>query len=293
MKILIIILALWNLAVFTLMGIDKRRAVQGSRRISEKTLLTASFLFGGVGGILGSLFFRHKTRKLKFRLLLPLSLIVNVILLAVVLNLFVIGSTYSSLRYIVRSDNLIDADSAAELTEYDADCALVLGCGVYADGSPTPMLKDRLDVAIALYESGTVDRLLLSGDHGQVEYNEIGCMFNYCLEAGLPKGALFLDHAGFSTYDSVYRAREIFEVKRMIIVTQVYHEFRALYIGRALGTDCIGVASGKQMYAGTIYREIREILARNKDIFKSLLRMPPVYGGDKIPITGDAAPSQV
>lgn len=293
MKFLIIIFVLWNFSVFMLMGIDKRCAVRGHRRISEKTLLLLSFLCGGIGGILGAIFFRHKTRKLKFKLLLPLSLIVNVILLVLILNLFVISSTYSNLRYIVKEDNLIESSAAEELKDYNADCALVLGCGVYSDGTPTPMLKDRLDVAIALYNNGIVDRLLLSGDHGQVEYNEIGCMFRYCLEAGLPKEVLFLDHAGFSTYDSVYRANSIFKVKRMIIVTQVYHEFRAIYIGKELGIDCIGVASGKRFYAGTIYRELREILARDKDIFKSMLRMPPVFGGDAIPISADAAPSQV
>ncbi len=292
MKFLAIIFILWNISVFLLMGLDKRFAIRGSRRISEKTLLSAGFLLGGIGATLGSIFFRHKTRKLKFKLLLPLSLIVNMLLVVIILNLFVVVSSYPDIRYIVRSDNLIPETAAVDLAEYEAECALVLGCGVYSDGSPTPMLKDRLDVAIALYNKGIVNKLLLSGDHGQVEYNEIGCMFNYCLEEGLPREALFLDHAGFSTYDSVYRAREIFEVKRMIIVTQTYHEFRAIYIGKQLDIDCIGVASGKRLYAGTLYREVREILARNKDIFKSLLRMPPVFGGDKIPITDSAAPSQ-
>ena len=181
-------------------------------------------------------------------------------------------------------DDIIEPDAAIELE--DVDCIIVLGCKVRPDGSPSDMLKDRLDVGIELYKQGIAPKLLVSGDNGQVEYNEIHVMLNYAKNAGIPAEDIFCDHAGFSTYDSMHRAGSIFNAKRVIVVTQEYHEYRALYIGKKLDLEVIGVASDQRKYFGTTYRETREILARLKDFFKALVKSDPALGGEVIPISG-------
>lgn len=169
----------------------------------------------------------------------------------------------------------------------NADCILVLGAGVYSDGTPTPMLKDRLDRGIQLYKLKLAPKILLSGDNGQVEYNEVAVMLSYALEQGIPEEDIFLDHAGFSTYESMYRAKAIFNVKKALVVTQKYHEFRALYIGKRLGLDVIGISANDTSYSGNIYREIREVLAREKDFFQCIFKPEPTYLGDTIDINGN------
>ena len=285
-RIFFIALLIWNVFAFLLMGFDKKRAEKGGERVSEKVLLTVSFLLGGPGTLLGALVWHHKTRKLKFRLGIPASLVVNALILVLVLNALVVATTAGNIAFKCKGTSEIEASVLEDLKAEDYQCALVLGCGVYADGTPTPMLRDRLEVGIRLYNEGVVPKLLLSGDHGQVEYNEIGCMYRYCLEAGIPEEDIFLDHAGFSTYDSMHRAKSIFCVERAIVVTQTYHEFRALYIGEAMGIKVTRVASDQQRYAGFSLREAREILARDKDFFKALFKASPYYGGEEIPITG-------
>lgn len=169
----------------------------------------------------------------------------------------------------------------------NADCILVLGAGVYSDGTPTPMLKDRLDRGIQLYKLKLAPKILLSGDNGQAEYNEVAVMLSYALEQGIPEEDIFLDHAGFSTYESMYRAKAIFNVKKALVVTQKYHEFRALYIGKRLGLDVIGISANDTSYSGNIYREIREVLAREKDFFQCIFKPEPTYLGDTIDINGN------
>lgn len=112
------------------------------------------------------------------------------------------------------------------------DCILVLGCGVYADGTPTPMLSDRLTRGVELYQAGWADKLLMSGDNRSQDYNELATMHRVALEKGVPQADVVLDYAGLSTYDSLYRARDIFGVKKVVIVTQEYHMYRALYLAR-------------------------------------------------------------
>ena len=129
--------------------------------------------------------------------------------------------------YMIRKEkpNIISADDAAALG--DVDCIMVLGCSVRPDGTPSGMLRDRLDKGIELYEDGVSDRLLMSGDHGRKNYDEVNRMKQYAIDEGIPSGDIFMDHAGFSTYESMYRARDIFQVKKIIIVTQRYHMYRA------------------------------------------------------------------
>jgi vancomycin permeability regulator SanA len=149
------------------------------------------------------------------------------------------------------------------------------------------MLEDRLRRGVELYEAAAAPKLLMSGDHGQREYDEVNAMKGYAVAAGIPSGDVFMDHAGFSTYESLYRAKEIFGVKKVIIVTQEYHLHRALYIARQLGLEAWGVASDYRSYAGQLMRDIREILARNKDFVTGIFLPEPTYLGEKIPITGD------
>ena len=168
-----------------------------------------------------------------------------------------------------------------------ADCILVLGCGVHADGTPTAMLADRLQRGVALYKAGLAPKLLLSGDHGQQNYDEVSAMKRYCLDRGVPAQDIFLDHAGFSTYESVYRAQAIFGAKSVIFVTQKYHLHRALYIANAFDLTATGVAADYRAYAGQTPRDIREFLARNKDFLQSIFKPDPTFLGEPIPVFGD------
>lgn len=169
----------------------------------------------------------------------------------------------------------------------NADCILVLGCQVKADGSPSHMLQDRLERAIELYNNqGIRTKLLMSGDHGTEGYNEVATMRQYALDRGVPSQDIFMDHAGFSTYESLYRAKHIFGAQKVIIVTQKYHLYRALYIAWALGLDAEGVDADYRSYYGQLGREIREVLARVKDFGMCLLRVKPTYLGDPIDLRG-------
>lgn len=177
--------------------------------------------------------------------------------------------------------------SAKDAKEIQADCILVLGCGVRPDGSPSLMLRDRLETAVALYEMGASDRLLASGDHGQKEYDEVNAMKEYILARGIPSEAVFMDHAGFSTYDSVYRAGGVFQAKKILIVSQNYHLPRALYIAERLGLDAYGVSAQDVRYGGQGYRDLREKIARAKDFFAAWIQPEPQYLGEAIPVSGD------
>jgi len=180
---------------------------------------------------------------------------------------------------------ILPAEDAAKLT--DLDCILVLGCQVKSDGVPSHMLEDRLKRGVALYQADAAPKLLMSGDHGRTGYNEVGAMKAFATDAQVPSSDVFMDHAGFSTYESLYRAKHIFGVKRMVIVTQKYHLYRALHIANALGIEAWGVAADYRSYYGQFHREIREVLARVKDFGTGLFKPKPTYLGDQIPITGD------
>ncbi len=169
-----------------------------------------------------------------------------------------------------------------------ADCVIVPGALVYGDERLSLVLRDRVDCAISLYNAGKAERLLFSGDHGQTDYDEVNAMMDYAIKKGVPKEDIFLDHAGFSTYESMYRARDVFRVKSCIIVTQNFHVSRAVYIARALGLDATGVNSDPRVYSNATRDAIRESLARVKDFFSVIFLPEPKYLGDAIPIFGDS-----
>ncbi len=182
-------------------------------------------------------------------------------------------------------DCIITTEEAAKLT--DMDCILVLGCQVKDNGTPSDMLKDRLTRGIELYEAGAAPKMLMSGDHGREEYDEVGTMKQWAIDSDIPSENIFMDHAGFSTYESMYRAKGIFEADKIIIVTQEYHLYRALYIADKLGIEAYGVSSDYHTYAGQSGRELREILARCKDFATTIFKPEPTYLGEAIPVNGN------
>lgn len=186
------------------------------------------------------------------------------------------------------SPRILSVDGCGSLD--DVDCILVLGCAVYNNEVLSPMLRDRVDTGLTLYNAGTSDRLLMSGDHGQENYDEVNHMKQYCVDAGVDPNVIFLDHAGFSTYESMYRAKAIFGVEKMVIVTQKYHLYRAIYIARALGIDAYGVAADLQDYTllTDARNTVRESLARVKDCMTCMIKPEPTYLGESIPISGSA-----
>ena len=192
------------------------------------------------------------------------------------LNGIVIGTTRS---------RILSTDEAAKLQ--DVDCILVLGCHVRSGGVPSHMLEDRLTVGVQLYDLGAAPKLLMSGDHGQTEYDEVNTMKQFAVDAGVPSSDVFMDHAGFSTYESMYRAKEVFQAEKIIIVTQEYHLYRAVYIARSLGLDAYGVTSDYNRYLGQFRRDVREVLARVKDFGTSIFKPEPTYLGETIPIWGN------
>ena len=177
--------------------------------------------------------------------------------------------------------------SSGEAQKLDADCILVLGCRVHEDGSPSLMLADRLEKGIELYESGASARLLMSGDHGRSEYDEVNTMKAFAVEQGVPSEAGFMDHAGFSTYDSIYRAKDVFQAEKIIVVSQEYHLSRALYIAERLGLDAYGVAAADISYQGATYRSLREAAARGKDFLLAWVQPQPKFLGEAVPVSGN------
>lgn len=173
-----------------------------------------------------------------------------------------------------------------DLKNENFDCIMVLGAGLW-DGEPSPMLQERLDFGLKAYETGCTDKMLMSGDHGREEYDEVNKMKDVAIENGVLSDNIFMDHAGFSTYESMYRARDIFQVEKMVIVTQTYHLYRAVYDARKLGIDAYGFAAERLEYP--ITNDIREALARTKDFFYCIIEPEPTYLGEEIPISASGA----
>lgn len=201
--------------------------------------------------------------------------------IVIVLIVLFIGST-NLYMYASTKNQIIDESS--NLKNYD--CILILGAGV-KKGSPTIMLSDRLLQGVYLYKTNASNKLLMSGDHGSVNYDEVNVMKKYAKNMNVPSEDIFMDHAGFSTYDSLYRAKYVFNVKKVIIISQDYHLYRALYIANSLGIEAIGVSATKQKYNGQAIREVREVIARTKDFVKCIIKPKSKYLGEVIPISGN------
>ncbi|MEG0759196.1 MAG: ElyC/SanA/YdcF family protein [Raoultibacter sp.] len=180
-------------------------------------------------------------------------------------------------------DKIVSAEAAAL---DDPQAVLVLGASVLADGTPSNILQDRLDVGIELYKAGVAPKLIMSGDNGTESYNEVLAMKNYAISKGVPSEDIFCDHAGFSTYESMYRAQHVFGVERLVVVTQTYHLYRALYVANEIGIDAVGVSSDLRTYEKQAQFDLREIPARTKDFFQVLVNVPSTFVGDPIDISG-------
>ncbi len=173
---------------------------------------------------------------------------------------------------------IVSPERAAKLN--NVDCILVLGCRVYSN-EPSVMLRDRVMQGVELYELGASDTLFMTGDSRDRYYDETGTMSRLATENGVPQENIVTDRYGLSTYDSIYRAAKVYGYKKIIIVTQEYHLYRALYIAKQFGIEAYGVASDTREYKGQLNRDIREIAARSKDFLYCILKPEPEFGIEK------------
>lgn len=185
----------------------------------------------------------------------------------------------------IKAGSFITSEADVIQSEKKADAILVLGAQVKPDGNPSLMLKERLNTGIQLYKEGAADRIIMSGDHRRDDYDEVNAMKSYAIDQGVPSECIFMDHAGFSTYDSMYRAKEIFQAKSLVVVTQEYHLYRALYDAMAFDLDVQGVPCDTAVYKGDTYRKSREVLARLKDVGFTLVKPEPALLGETISLT--------
>ncbi len=197
--------------------------------------------------------------------------LLTIIVLILLINYYVIFSTNKQIR-----NNISNVD-----------CIIILGAGLRQNNMPSLMLEDRLIKGIEAYNNGISKKIIMSGDHTRKNHDEVTIMKEYAINMGVPSEDIFMDHAGISTYDSIYRAKYIFNAKKIVIITQKYHLHRALHIANKLGLEAYGIEAEKKIYYGDKYREIREILARNKDFFKSIIKPKSKYLGDTISLEGN------
>ena len=190
--------------------------------------------------------------------------LIVIILVQVIINFYVILST---------KNRIVSGDSKL-LT--DIDYIVVLGAGIRR-GKPSPMLEDRLKTGISLYNNDISNKILITGDHMNDDYDEVTVMKNYLLEHGIPEEDIITDNYGISTYDSIYRVKNVYKSNKVVIVSQRYHLYRALFLSDNLDLESYGVEANLRYYYGQWYREIREILARNKDFIKGIIKPKAVY----------------
>lgn len=205
-----------------------------------------------------------------------MGIFIFLLIVSLVIVILAISNVNSYKKYIYNIEDIPKGE----------DAIIVLGAGVKNDGTPSDILADRLETSIEVYNEGAAGALILSGDHGREEYNEVGAMKDYVLKNNIDESIVFMDHAGFSTYDTMYRAKEIFKVKSAIIVTNEYHLPRALYIARKLGIEAYGVKSDKRGYQLMDSYKKREALAKLKDFaYVNILKPEPKFLGESIPVS--------
>lgn len=210
-------------------------------------------------------------------IIISLIIILFVCLVTMFINIYMIISTKKQIVDINNIDNYNNVDAI-----------IVLGCKAEENG-PSLMLANRLNKGVEVYNKLNT-KIILTGDHGTNEYDEVNTMRDYILTFDIPKEDIFLDHAGFNTYDSIYRAKYIFEAKKIIIVTQKYHMYRALYIANSLDIEAVGIVADDIPQKGIMLKnEIREILSRDKNFFLGIFKPKSKYLGEIIPLTGDGS----
>lgn len=199
--------------------------------------------------------------------------------LAIAFAVVLVFAGTNAAAILTTQDDIVDQQAAAS---FDADAIIVLGASVCPDGTPSGILQDRLDDGIALYFAGAAPKIIMSGDNGTESYNECWAMKRYAVSQGVPSEDVFCDHAGFSTYETMYRARHVFGAERIVVATQTYHLYRALYDAQGVGMEAIGVPSDYGEYANQSWYDIREVFARTKDFFQVLFSVPSTFVGDPI-----------
>ena len=195
-------------------------------------------------------------------------LILGVILLTIFV--YAMGINYY-VKYTVM-DRIKDTDEIK-----DVDTMIVLGAKVHDDGRLSLMLKDRLDKTIEVYNKLDIKKVIVSGDSEHKDYDETTKMKEYLINNGIPEEDIIVDIYGLSTYDSIYRLKNVYGINKSIIITQKYHLYRSLYIANSLGVEAYGIPASGEDYFGQTSREIREILARNKDFLTSLFNVKSKY----------------
>ncbi|NPD30731.1 YdcF family protein [Eggerthellaceae bacterium zg-1084] len=175
-------------------------------------------------------------------------------------NAYVLGSTAGS---------IIPLQDAAKTPK--ADAIVVLGASVYVDGTPSDVLRDRLDCAARLYHAGVAPLVVVTGDGHTQENDEPAAMRAYLMAKGVPDEAIIEDGRGYSTYDSIARLQENSTITRVVMVTQRYHLPRALCSAHLLGYSAQGVACDTGTYDDQPLYELREVPARTKDLVKAAL----------------------
>ena len=220
-------------------------------------------------------------KKMNFRKIFKIIFIVSglfcigCLLLTLIINLYMLSYTKDYIYY--------ESDDVPQ-----TQCVMILGAGVSTSGTISHVARDRVEAALELYHQGKVEKVIISGDHGRRNYDEVNSIKNYLkIMHHINDEDIFMDHAGFSTYESMYRGRDVFLIKDVVVVSQEFHIARAVYIARKLGLEAYGVASDPREYSGQTYRDIREILARIKDYFKVKVEPVSTYTGEPIPVLGD------
>lgn len=208
------------------------------------------------------------------------ALAAAVVLFFAVTNLIMLLSTKKQVLTLADLSNI-------EEYEESFDVIVVLGAAVREGGRPSDMLRDRLEVGNELYFAGLSDKILMSGDHMTKDYDEVSNMKKYAVEAGVPDQCIYLDHAGLSTYDSMWRLSHIYGAKKVLIVTQSYHLPRALFLANTFGMDAFGVSADLRSYRNQFFRDVREIVARGKDVLFAMIKPDASYVGEPISLDGD------
>lgn len=162
---------------------------------------------------------------------------------------------------------------------------LVFWARVYSNGIPSPILRDRLDTALKAYEDKRIRRIIVSGDNSTQYYDEPTNMKAYLIDLWIPEEHIYIDYAGFDTFDSIYRANYIFSVDNIVLFTQDYHLKRAMYIAKKLGIKTQGMSADLQEYRDIDYFERREMFSRIKAFLEvEILKSKPKFLWEKIEI---------
>ncbi|WP_281633949.1 SanA/YdcF family protein [Flavobacterium luteolum] len=207
-----------------------------------------------------------------FKIVLYLSIIGLIAIVSV--NYYVKSSTKKNIYYSIKKFP-------------KNDVGIIFGAGINGN-QPSKYLKDRLDAGIMLWKAKRINKILLSGDNGRDEYDELTVMKNYCYNHGVDTTKIFIDYAGFDTYSTMYRAKHIFKIKKATLISQEYHLNRAIYIGNKLGIKSAGYSANKGEYLGYNYVRFREYLSTFKSFFDVLRNREPHFLGGEININGES-----